>query len=1089
MVVVSSGPASLIGRKHEPWREFEFATDSSAGSQFSIYFNQGLSHDLTIFAMDACEVNLYLRLRGSRSPYMSFNLDFNEIRTITLAGLVMPMALPDFLIWLEIETIALYGNIARIIVSVQTGDGLDQVVLQPASSSLIGTTSGTGVILTFNDDADIQKSCNTGLEETFSKIEFVRMSADTDYTGETCKFTAPQGKIIAGQNFDSDATAFITEAFFGNFGILPVCTDWIKIMGTKPGTRCFVNDQEFPLLGEGDVFSRLAYFDTPVTGGSYIICNNPVAAILEPSRSKDEMNLNMFTMSFCTSHPCRNDGTCMMVGGLQSCACLPGYYGAQCESRERNFRPTCAPPTTAPTPMPFGPKTQSLTFAGSVPDIIGNNYDLFITECTQNFAPFDLVCLDVYEGSSNGRRELQDESILVVDVFGYVESIDEARTDAEEKGLELDSFPKLDYVAPPTAAPTETPSDYPTMTPTDPPTSGPTSSTPSQTPSASPSAEEPTLSPSFTSPSTSPSVTDPTASPSLSFPSNLPSTNPSTFPTSSPSASLPTATPSANPVTDAPSQTPSFTPSSQYPTQTPSQTPSSTPSSSSPSQSPESSMPTSTPSFTPTPTNPSAGPSEPGETHSPTSNPSISFPTIVPSTHPTISPSASNPSLAPTATQPSLSPESTQPSKNPSATNPTISPESTEPSNNPVSSQPSLSPETSIPSYVPSPSPLTTTPSSKPSISSPSKSPSVTSPSATPSTNVPVPGVDVNRNPSKSPSATETAAAANGSDDGGSMTVIAVAAGTGAVVTLLLLLCWHNGTKKDKSESDLAFKEMDYPPIPQGPTSTTVYGGNAGWQAKRGSRSPSMEQFGGSRFENLPEKAFGMSRIPTSGMPVQRERGPSFDAEFKRNPDQTYERRPSLASERRPSLASERRPSYASKRRPSYASQRRLSNASSRAGSIGRPASPRPRSPSGPRPRSPSSPHQTFFRRDSVNSSASMHVRQQQQVQRRYSALDPRESQRYAYGDRPREYIVHPNENDMNRDRAISEHSFRTNYTTNTHLRRGSFTSTTSGVSQISQARSYAPGLNSRKNIKPVNQYRRTVKRTGYMENAKQLSE
>ena len=88
--------------------------DSSAGSQFSIYFNQGLSHDLTIFAMDACEVNLYLRLRGSRSPYMSFNLDFNEIRTITLAGLVMPMALPDFLIWLEIETIAQYGNIARV---------------------------------------------------------------------------------------------------------------------------------------------------------------------------------------------------------------------------------------------------------------------------------------------------------------------------------------------------------------------------------------------------------------------------------------------------------------------------------------------------------------------------------------------------------------------------------------------------------------------------------------------------------------------------------------------------------------------------------------------------------------------------------------------------------------------------------------------------------------------------------------------------------------------------------------------------------------------------------------------------------------
>ena len=29
MVVVSSGPASLIGRRHDPWREFEFATYQS----------------------------------------------------------------------------------------------------------------------------------------------------------------------------------------------------------------------------------------------------------------------------------------------------------------------------------------------------------------------------------------------------------------------------------------------------------------------------------------------------------------------------------------------------------------------------------------------------------------------------------------------------------------------------------------------------------------------------------------------------------------------------------------------------------------------------------------------------------------------------------------------------------------------------------------------------------------------------------------------------------------------------------------------------------------------------------------------------
>ena len=59
---------------------------------------------------------------------------------------------------------------------------------------------------------------------------------------------------------------------------------------------------------------------------------HPLQLVIAYTQLKFTM-LSVFIDSVCDSSPCQNGGTCSVVAGAVSCACVPGFSGTACGSK------------------------------------------------------------------------------------------------------------------------------------------------------------------------------------------------------------------------------------------------------------------------------------------------------------------------------------------------------------------------------------------------------------------------------------------------------------------------------------------------------------------------------------------------------------------------------------------------------------------------------------------------------------------------------------------------------------------------------------------------------------------------------------
>jgi len=169
----------------------------------------------------------------------------------------------------------------------------DYVNLVPVASTLYGSCSRYCWILVHGGErATITQTCNYGRNGERTKQyknvakKYIRNRAK-NYRGRSCKWSAPEGVLIAGYSWADgdgvDGTAFLPAEYFQKITPVPLDFQYVKLISDEKAECTFRKGKKFTLNGQsggsGTVYDLRVTDSGLITKGTVIKCDKPVQVL------------------------------------------------------------------------------------------------------------------------------------------------------------------------------------------------------------------------------------------------------------------------------------------------------------------------------------------------------------------------------------------------------------------------------------------------------------------------------------------------------------------------------------------------------------------------------------------------------------------------------------------------------------------------------------------------------------------------------------------------------------------------------------------------------------------------------------------
>ncbi len=186
-------------------------------------------------------------------------------------------------------------------------DNGDAYPVAPPARSLWGIRSGGVRIGALEDNTQVTVMANNGATQSFTLNAGESQSAivgtnTAQGLGSALHIVAdkPVAAVQTADGDGSESTAFIDQTGFGmHFGI-PVDTQYVAVACMVPGTRVIIYDGVNPEVvktcsgsgtGPGKAYFGDSTNGTHIRAGAYLLSDQPIYVIYEPSATSDEHNL------------------------------------------------------------------------------------------------------------------------------------------------------------------------------------------------------------------------------------------------------------------------------------------------------------------------------------------------------------------------------------------------------------------------------------------------------------------------------------------------------------------------------------------------------------------------------------------------------------------------------------------------------------------------------------------------------------------------------------------------------------------------------------------------------------------------------